>query len=490
LDERGMNITDLKTDLRDGLMLINLLEVISGKKLPKYNKHPRIAFQKLENLGIALNFIKEEGIKLVNISPEDLASGNLRLILGLIWTLILRYEIKCGSVDDKDALNDLLKWIQSKIPEYNIKGFTADWNDGKAICALTNAMKKELCPDHKSMDAKNAYDNAKKGIDTAFRELGVDPLILPEEMTHPKVDRLAMMTYLAQFRNIKPEDLKQNWAARCRAYGPGLVEGIVNQDCPFTVEMPPECKGKLEVKVEGPKDKAPVIIKDNGNGNYSVVYKPTEPGEYKVHVTVDGNHIPGSIFHVTILKQESLGGEGKIRVFYSTTSSSQKSRNDRRSLETLLQGKKVHLRSDFEPWHAVDIMEKEDRDMVFRRAGTKILPIVFIDDEYIGDYDKLVELEEAAKLDGLLNMGSQKLVSETEHMSRLKALGMDGDGEKKAKPQSNVGKLHGGPSNQEKEKETQQPTKPKVVGGPKFCPECGANNPGPNLCPSCGSKTC
>ncbi len=42
------------------------------------------------------------------------------------------------------------------------------------------------------------------------------------------------------------------------------------------------------------------------------------------------------------------------------------------------QKKEVHLRPDFEPWIPVDIMEKEDRDAVFKKAGTKALPIVFI----------------------------------------------------------------------------------------------------------------
>lgn len=80
-----------------------------------------------------------------------------------------------------------------------------------------------------------------------------------------------------------------------------------------------------------------------------------------------------SIFHVNVLEQESLGGEGKIRVMFSTTSSSEKSRKDRFALETLLQRKKVHLRSDFEPWIAVDICDKEDRDAIFRKAGDFIL---------------------------------------------------------------------------------------------------------------------
>lgn len=34
----------------------------------------------------------------------------------------------------------LLEWVRSKIPEYNIKNFNSDWNDGRAFCALTNAV--------------------------------------------------------------------------------------------------------------------------------------------------------------------------------------------------------------------------------------------------------------------------------------------------------------------------------------------------------------
>jgi hypothetical protein len=84
--------------------------------------------QKSENCAIAIAFIESEGIKLVNISGDDIFNGRIKLILGLIWTLILRYQIKN---DD-----ELLRWVQSKIPTYNITGFTGDWNDGRAICAL------------------------------------------------------------------------------------------------------------------------------------------------------------------------------------------------------------------------------------------------------------------------------------------------------------------------------------------------------------------
>lgn len=422
LAERGQHIDNLKEDLKSGLNLICLMEVISGKKLPKHNKHPRIAMQQLENLTIALNFIAAEGIKLVNISSEDLHDGNIRLILGLIWTLILRYEIKAGGNGDSSASNDLLEWVRSKIPEYDIKNFKKDWNDGRAVCALTNALAPGSIPNHREMDPANKFENASRGISDAHRLLGIDPLIHAEEMNHPKVDKLAMMTYIAQFRNLNPDDLKQNDADRCSAYGPGLVEGVVGEDAPFTVITPRDCKGELKIKVEGPRDAAKVNVKDNGDGTYNVSYKPTVPGDYRVHVTVGGDHIPGSIFEVTVLDQISLGGEGKIRVFFSTTSSTEKGRRDVFQLEALLKAKKIHLRPEFEPWHPVDLMMKLDRDAVFRKAGTRTLPIVFIDDAYVGDYDKLHALEEIGKLDGVLSLNSQgRLISESDHMRRMKA---------------------------------------------------------------------
>lgn len=60
---------------------------------------PRIKAQKLENVSFGLQFLKKEGIKLVAIGPEDVVEPKLKLILGLIWTIILRYQIQRGEDD-------------------------------------------------------------------------------------------------------------------------------------------------------------------------------------------------------------------------------------------------------------------------------------------------------------------------------------------------------------------------------------------------------
>jgi len=47
----------------------------------------------MENVSTALNFISAHGVRLTNIGAEDVVDGNLKLILGMIWTLVLRFSI-------------------------------------------------------------------------------------------------------------------------------------------------------------------------------------------------------------------------------------------------------------------------------------------------------------------------------------------------------------------------------------------------------------
>lgn len=58
----------LEADLSDGIRLLALVEVLSGKKLPRYNAKPNMKAQKLNNVDIALRFLNDvEKVKLVNI---------------------------------------------------------------------------------------------------------------------------------------------------------------------------------------------------------------------------------------------------------------------------------------------------------------------------------------------------------------------------------------------------------------------------------------
>lgn len=80
---------------------------------------------------------------------KAIVDGNLKLILGLIWTLILHYSISMPMWDeDEEAADDgkqrtpkqrLLGWIQNKLPELPITNFNRDWQTGRALGALVDS---------------------------------------------------------------------------------------------------------------------------------------------------------------------------------------------------------------------------------------------------------------------------------------------------------------------------------------------------------------
>ena len=74
LKVQSIPITNLSQDFSDGVKLIALLEVLSQKRIGRFNKKPRVHAQKMENVQMALDFItKKEGIRLVNIGMSCLA---------------------------------------------------------------------------------------------------------------------------------------------------------------------------------------------------------------------------------------------------------------------------------------------------------------------------------------------------------------------------------------------------------------------------------
>ncbi|KAF7218244.1 non-erythrocytic 4 [Nothobranchius furzeri] len=145
-------ISDLYNDLRDGYMLTRLLEVLSGELLPRPTRG-RMRIHCLENVDKALQFLKEQRVHLENVGSHDIVDGNHRLTLGLIWTIILRFQIQVIKINTEDnretrsAKDALLLWCQMKTagyPEVNIQNFTTCWRDGLAFSALIHRHRGEM----------------------------------------------------------------------------------------------------------------------------------------------------------------------------------------------------------------------------------------------------------------------------------------------------------------------------------------------------------
>ncbi|XP_066973712.1 filamin-A isoform X13 [Macrobrachium rosenbergii] len=314
------HIGNLETDLSDGLRLIALIEVLSGKRLPKHNKRPNFRSQKLENVSVALQFLeRDENIRIVNIDSTDIVDCKLKLILGLIWTLILHYSISMPMWDGEDQVapgekgptpkQRLLHWIQAKLPDLPITNFTNDWNDGRAVGALADAVAPGLCPDWPDWVPADALKNATEAMTLADNWLGVPQLITPEEMVNPNCDELSMMTYLSQYPNAKlksgaPLRPRTN-PGRVRCYGPGVEPSgpVVGAPTNFTIETFSAGKGKVEAMLhcpDGTVENLQCKFNNDRNLTYACTYTPKSEGDYMVIVKFSGREIPKSPFRVNV----------------------------------------------------------------------------------------------------------------------------------------------------------------------------------------------
>ncbi|XP_060941485.1 spectrin family protein isoform X1 [Limanda limanda] len=199
-------IGDLYTDLRDGRMLIRLLEVLSGEQLPKPTKG-RMRIHCLENVDKALQFLKEQKVHLENMGSHDIVDGNHRLTLGLIWTIILRFQIQDISVETEDnkekksAKEALLLWCQMKTagyPNVNIHNFTTSWRDGLAFSAIVHKHRSDVI-EFDNLKRSNAHYNLQNAFNVAENKLGLTKLLDPEDVNVDQPDEKSIITYVATY---------------------------------------------------------------------------------------------------------------------------------------------------------------------------------------------------------------------------------------------------------------------------------------------------
>jgi len=290
-----LNIENLSTDLDTSINLLNLLEQISGKQVAAtYNKSPKMRVQKIENVNFSLNFLTKEGIKLVGIDGSNVVDGNTKLILGLIWIIILRFQIQVN--EGNSARQELLDWVRSQIPEYNINNFGGDWQSGRAICSLAEVIQ----PGQMNLPADWKNDpvyNCNLGLTKAYQNMKIPQLLDAEDMANAP-DELAMMTYISYYRD----------------YWQSLMDKLAFPEActfsSFTCHVQAAKKNgqrkldggdPFQGTVTGPGGPVPAQVVDNNNGTYAISYSLPQPGSYTVSVKLMGKEIKGSPYTQTSL---------------------------------------------------------------------------------------------------------------------------------------------------------------------------------------------
>ncbi|XP_044871388.1 nesprin-2 isoform X3 [Mauremys mutica] len=226
-------ISDLYTDVKEGRVLLDLLEVLSGQQLPR--EKGCNTFQCRSNVENALKFLKNKSIKLINIHVADIIEGKPSIVLGLIWTIILHFHIEelawtlsssynqpsldCSSVVDSSvspqarkrgkikkrwkmsAKKALLLWVKEQCSVHGsikVADFKSSWRNGLAFLAIIHALRPDLVDMDRAKSRANK-ENLKEAFKIAEHELNIPRLLEPEDVDVISPDEKSIMTYVAQF---------------------------------------------------------------------------------------------------------------------------------------------------------------------------------------------------------------------------------------------------------------------------------------------------
>ncbi|XP_072479324.1 spectrin beta chain, non-erythrocytic 5 [Notamacropus eugenii] len=204
----GIKIQNMYIELGDGIHLLKLLELISGEVLPPPNRG-RLRVHFLENNSRALAFVRSK-VPVPLIGPENIVDGDQTLILGLIWVIILRFQISHISLDKDEfgasaaqlsAKEALLVWCQRKTagyPNVNITDFSRSWSDGLGFNALIHAHRPDLIR-YSSLQPEHPLHNLDNAFEVAHRDLGISRLLDPEDVAVPQPEERSIMTYISLY---------------------------------------------------------------------------------------------------------------------------------------------------------------------------------------------------------------------------------------------------------------------------------------------------
>lgn len=134
----------------------------------------------ISNINKALNALQECGIRMVNISSDDINNGNPKLTLGLIWLIALSFDGQ--QLVTSQAISGIEKslkaWVCRFTERHSLKvnDFTQSWSNGLAFLYILY----ETIPvkfDLQAAMSLHPIARLKMAFDIANDQLQVEPLL-------------------------------------------------------------------------------------------------------------------------------------------------------------------------------------------------------------------------------------------------------------------------------------------------------------------------
>ncbi|KAG6458770.1 hypothetical protein O3G_MSEX011047, partial [Manduca sexta] len=203
----------------------------------------------INNVNTALHVLDTNGVKLVNISSNDVVDGNPKLILGLVWSIILHWQVHwhlkelMSDLQQTNLEKTLLAWCRTHTQNYagvSVRNLSSSWADGLAFNALLHRWRPQLF-DYSAVVARPPRARLEHAFALAHAHLGIDRLLDPEDVNTPNPDKKSIMTYLMCLFQSLPhssEDVAEVESVHSEPSTPGAAPAAPAAHA-HAAEMPP-----------------------------------------------------------------------------------------------------------------------------------------------------------------------------------------------------------------------------------------------------------
>uniref|UniRef100_A0A8C3S1B1 Utrophin n=1 Tax=Chelydra serpentina TaxID=8475 RepID=A0A8C3S1B1_CHESE len=154
-------------------------------------------------------------VELVNIGGTDIVDGNHKLTLGLLWSIILHWQVKdvmkdiMSNLQQTNSEKILLSWVRQSTRPYsqvNVLNFTTSWSDGLAFNAVIHRHKPELFSWDK-VTKLTPTERLELAFTIAKNHLGIEKLLDPEDVAVQLPDKKSIIMYLTSLFEVLPQQV-------------------------------------------------------------------------------------------------------------------------------------------------------------------------------------------------------------------------------------------------------------------------------------------
>ncbi|KAL7721131.1 Calponin domain family protein [Entamoeba marina] len=210
LGSSGTVVSNLEDDMKSGVILIQLVEKLTGHKLKeKYNKNASLKIQLISNCSAALKFIESEYGWAPNCSPENIVNGgaDFKFLLGLLFRLYYNYHktsVQITQNPKKQQDEYILRWAQTVLSDYPIQLTTISelkesFYNGKLVIALIDLYFAQNKSFYNWMLSKSKGERIGIGLRIARDLIHITEMVTTEDVLSKNIDERVFLFYMDLF---------------------------------------------------------------------------------------------------------------------------------------------------------------------------------------------------------------------------------------------------------------------------------------------------